>query len=146
MVEFFLILRAVGPVSAGVFWRLLIGSIVMLAFGYAGETAIIPAWPGFIGGCAGWFFILFEIHGGQASKIKSSADTPRSVQRAYNTMRSIVTIGWAVYPAGYFIGLIGHGCDATANGIYNVADFVNKIGFVLSIWAAAMDELEAYGY
>ena len=34
MIEFYLILSAVTKVPAGVFWRLLIGSIAMLGFGY----------------------------------------------------------------------------------------------------------------
>merc|ERR1711959_350907 len=39
MIEFSLILRAVKPdISAGMFWRLLVGTVVMLAFGYAGEA------------------------------------------------------------------------------------------------------------
>merc|ERR1719199_2040916 len=39
MVEFYLILSAVKPdLSANMFWRLLVGTVVMLAFGYAGES------------------------------------------------------------------------------------------------------------
>jgi len=146
MVEFFLILRSVGPVNAGVFWRLLIGTVVMLAFGYCGETFALPAWPAFAGGMAGWGYILNEIFNGEAAKIKTGDDTPKSVQRAFNTMRGIVTIGWAIYPAGYFFGyLLGAVSNSWSNGIYNIADFVNKIGFVLAIWAAAIDEVEKYG-
>ena len=49
MIEFNLILKAAGkPVSAGMFWRLLLGTVAMLAFGYAGETSLLPAWPAFI--------------------------------------------------------------------------------------------------
>ena len=129
MIEFFLILRSVGPVSSGVFWRLLVGTVVMLAFGYAGEAFLLPAWPAFILGMCGWGYILNEIFNGEASQLKAAADTPKSVQRAFNTMRSIVTIGWAIYPAGYFFGyLLGGVSDTATNGIYNIADFVNKIG------------------
>merc|ERR1712019_331429 len=67
MIEFNLILKAAGkPVGAGMFWRLLVGTVVMLAFGYAGETGVLPAWPAFIGGILGWSFILFEIFAGEA--------------------------------------------------------------------------------
>merc|ERR1711884_467507 len=49
MIEFYLILRAVKPdISAGMFWRLLVGTVLMLVFGYCGESGIILAWPGFI--------------------------------------------------------------------------------------------------
>merc|ERR1712023_478354 len=39
MIEFNLILKAAkAPISPGGFWRLLIGTVLMLAFGYAGES------------------------------------------------------------------------------------------------------------
>merc|ERR1712061_938518 len=54
MIEFNLILKAAGkPVSAGMFWRLLVGTVAMLAFGYMGENHILPAWPAFAAGF-GW--------------------------------------------------------------------------------------------
>merc|ERR1711982_160563 len=65
MIEFNLILKAAGkPVSGAMFWKLLDGTVAMLAFGYMGETSIPPAWPGFGCGMAGWAFILFEIFAG----------------------------------------------------------------------------------
>ena len=36
------------PVSAGMFWRLLLGTIAMLAFGYAGDTGVLEAGIGLI--------------------------------------------------------------------------------------------------
>merc|ERR1712232_967194 len=49
-----------------------------------------------------------------------------------NVMRFIVSIGWSIYPLGYFFGyLLGAVDDAPLNLIYNVADFVNKIWFCL---------------
>merc|ERR1719455_47523 len=67
MIEFNLILAAAGkPTTAAGFWKLLIGTVVMLAFGYMGEEAILPAWPAFAVGMAGWAFILFEIFAGEA--------------------------------------------------------------------------------
>jgi len=61
-----------------------------------------------------------------------------SVQTAFNTMRSIVTIGWSIYPLGYFFGFLTGAVDASLlNIIYNIADLVNKIAFVLAIWASA---------
>merc|ERR1711943_23236 len=45
MIEFYLILSAVQPnIGVGMFWRLLIGTVVMLAFGYVGEAGIINPW------------------------------------------------------------------------------------------------------
>ena len=43
MIEFYLILAAVRKVPGGIFWRLLIGSLVMLIGGYLGEAGYINA-------------------------------------------------------------------------------------------------------
>merc|ERR1712118_178656 len=52
MIEFNLILKATGKdTSAAMFWKLLIGTVVMLLAGYLGEVGAVPAWPGFIVGC-----------------------------------------------------------------------------------------------
>ena len=143
MVEFYLILAACTAVAGGVFWRLLVGTLVMVIGGYLGETAMINPWAGFIIGMAGWLYILYEIFAGEASKI-SAESAPASVQTAFNTMKWIVTIGWAIYPIGYVMGYMMGSADANSlNLIYNVADVINKIGFCLAIWAAASTESEA---
>merc|ERR1712230_130361 len=67
MIEFNLILRAAGKeTSPAMFWKLLIGTVIMLSFGYSGEIGAMPAWPAFAGGLCGWGFILFEIFAGEA--------------------------------------------------------------------------------
>lgn len=143
MIEFYLILAACTAVAGGVFWRLFLGSLVMLIGGYLGEAGFINATVGFVIGMAGWIFILYEIFAGEASKI-NAAEAPDSVKSAYNTMKWIVTIGWAIYPIGYFMGYMAGGADANSlNMIYNIADVLNKIGFCLAIWAAATAESDA---
>ena len=140
MVEFYFILAAVTAVSAGIFWRLLIGSLVMLVAGYMGEAGLINAWAGFIVGMLGWAYILYEIFAGEAGRV-SAEKAPAAVQSAFGTMRLIVTIGWAIYPLGYFLGYLNGAADAiTLNVIYNVADVINKIAFVGIIWAAVNAE------
>ena len=145
MIEFYLILSAIAKVPGGVFWRLMIGTLVMLIGGYLGEAQYIGVWPGFIIGMAGWLFILYEIFAGQAGKINAQS-APPSVQSAFSTMRWIVTIGWAIYPLGYFFGyLTGSSPENSANAlniIYNAADVLNKIAFGLVIWTVAVSESE----
>merc|ERR1719384_2443995 len=54
MGEFYLILSAVQPdLSVGMFWRLLLGTVGMLAFGYAGESGLMNPWAGFALGMSG---------------------------------------------------------------------------------------------
>jgi hypothetical protein len=40
------------------FKKLLIGSLVMLVFGYMGEAGIMAAWPAFIVGCLAWVYMI----------------------------------------------------------------------------------------
>ena len=145
MIEFYLILAAITKVQGGIFWRLIGGTLVMLIGGYLGEARYLAVWPAFIIGMAGWAFILYEIFLGQAGKI-SAANAPPAVQSAFNTMRLIVTFGWAIYPIGYFFGyLTGSGPAESANAlniIYNAADVLNKIAFGLIIWSVAVSESE----
>ena len=138
MVEFYLILAAVRKVDGGIFWRLLIGSLVMLIGGYLGEAGYINEMLGFIIGIAGCIYILYEIFSGEAGKVAARSGN-KALVTAFSAMRMIVTIGWAIYPLGYVFGYLTGGVDANSlNVIYNLADFVNKIAFGLVIWAAAV--------
>jgi len=137
MVEFYLILAAVGKANSGMFWRLLIGSLVMLIGGYLGEAGYINATLGFIIGMAGWVYILYEVFSGEAGKAAAKSGN-KALVTAFGAMRMIVTVGWAIYPLGYVFGYLTGGVDADSlNVVYNLADFINKIAFGLVIWAAA---------
>ena len=138
MIEFYLILSAVRKVSSNMFWRLLFGSLVMLIGGYLGEIEAIPRSLGFVIGMAGWIYILYEIFSGEAGRTAAKSGNKPFVT-AFNALRMIVTVGWAIYPLGYIFGYLTGGVDANAlNVIYNLADFINKIAFGLIIWAAAV--------
>ena len=145
MIEFNLILKAAGkPTSAAMFWKLLVGTVMMLSFGYLGEIGALLAWPAFAGGMLGWFFILFEIFNGEAGGTASGCSP--AVASSFSTMRLIVTVGWSIYPLGYLFGyLLGAVDQVFLNVIYNIADFVNKIAFVLACWSAAKSDSEGKG-
>ena len=137
IIEFFLILSAIAVVSTTLFWRLLIASVVMLVAGYLGEVEQGGMlWPMFIVGLLAWIYIIYEIFAGEASKINENSGTVAS-KKAFHALRLIVTVGWAIYPLGYFLGYNGSADANTLNIIYNLADFVNKIAFGVVIWAAA---------
>ena len=142
-VEFYLILAAITVVSATLFWKLMIASLVMLMFGLLGELGFQPWIFGLIG-LAAWFYILYEIFAGEASKVNAASGNAAS-QKAYNALKWIVSIGWAIYPIGYFFGVGESGSDATLNIIYNLADFVNKIAFGVVIWSAATSDSATEG-
>ncbi len=142
MVEFYLIMSAVGKVPGRVFWNLLIGTTLMLLLGYAGETGMMDVGVAFALSMAAWFYVIWYIIKGEASQVNASLANA-NVQKAYKTMTLLVTVGWAIYPLGYFLGYLGGGADAgTMNIIYNLADFWNKIGFGIVIWSAAVADSE----
>merc|ERR1712046_181043 len=126
------------------FWRLLIGTVIMLTIGYLGEVSAVTAMGGFIVGLCGWFFILFEIFAGEAGKV--SGDVSEAVKSSFSTMRIIVSLGWSIYPLGYFLGyLTGVADQTTLNVVYNIADLLNKICFVLACWSCAKEDSEKNG-
>ena len=138
MIVFYLILGAVRKVSSGIFWRLLIGSLVMVIGGYLGEAEIWPKMFGFVIWIVGWVYVLYEIFSGEAGRSAAKSGNNFFV-KAFSTLRMIVTIGWAVYPLGYVFGTVTGGIDSNSlNVIYNLVDFINKIAFGLVIWVAAV--------
>ena len=116
------------------------GTLVMLIAGFLGENGSINVTVGFIVGMAGWIYILYEVFAGEAAQANASSNS-KAQQSAYNAMKWIVSIGWSIYPIGYFLGYLAGGTDENAlNAIYNLADIINKIAFGLVIWAAAKSE------
>lgn len=136
VVEFYLILAAIGVASAMLFWRLLGASIIMLAFGFFGESGAMDAWIAWVIGMVAWIYIIYEIWMGDAKK--AAGEASEGVQFAFTWMTYILTFGWAIYPLGYVLGM-----DADADGqnmlniVYNIADVVNKTAFGLMVWYAA---------
>ena len=137
IIEFYLIVAAVTAVSAGIFWRLLIASIVMLVGGYLGETGLWAPSVGFAVGMIAWVYIIYEIFLGETAAANAASGNAAS-QSAFNTIKWIVTVGWAIYPVGYALGYFAGGVNNEAlNIVYNLADLINKTAFGLAIWAAA---------
>ena len=140
IIEFYLIVAAVTAVSAGIFWRLLIASIVMLVGWYLGETGLWAPSVGFAVGMIAWIYIIYEIFLGETAAANSASGNAAS-QSAFNTIKWIVTVGWAIYPVGYALGYFAGGVNNEAlNIIYNLADLINKTAFGLAIWAAAKSD------
>ena len=141
IIEFYLILRVCTNVGSGLFWKLLGASLVMLIAGFLGEIGSAPAWPAFIVGMAAWLYIIWEVFSGEAGKLNASSGNA-AAQSAFSTIRLIVTVGWAIYPLGYILGVGSNPDMANANLIYNLADFINKIAFGLAIYVAAVSDAE----
>ena len=130
IVEFYLVLSVDQDVPPSMLVNMLLASLIMITFGFLGETGRIPKSVGFTVGMAAWGFIVYEIFLGTGAKFEEKSKNP-SVKLAYNTMKWIVTVGWSIYPLGYFLK------DSQMNVVYNLGDFVNKIAFTSIIWYAA---------
>merc|ERR1712178_322063 len=112
MIEFNLILKAAGKATTpGMFWRLLVGTCMMLSFGYMGEIKVMPPWPAFGMGLCGWAFILFEIFAGEAGGTATRCSA--AVATSFANMRIIVSLGWSIYPLGYLFGYLLGAVDQT---------------------------------
>ena len=138
--EFYLILAAVGAATAMLFWRLFGASLVMLIAGFLGEAEKAPEMPMLIIGCLAWFYIIYEIWAGDAKK--GADTTSEGTQFAFKAMALILTVGWAIYPIGYYLGMDDGGSN-NLNILYNIADVVNKTAFGLMVWYAATMDTKA---
>ena len=141
IIEFYLILKVCTNVGAGLFWKLLSASVLMLVFGFVGETGGADANLMGVLGVIAWAYIIYEVFMGEAGKLNAASGNA-AAQSAFNSIRWIVTIGWAIYPIGYWVGVGTNADMASANLIYNYADFINKIAFGLAIYVAAVSDSE----
>ena len=73
IIEFYLILRVCTNVGSGLFWKLLVASLVMLIAGFLGEIGSAPAWPAFIVGMIAWLYIIYEVFSGEAGQLNASS-------------------------------------------------------------------------
>jgi len=134
--EFYCVLKATTRCSESVFWRLLVASIVMLMGGYVGEVGLVASTPAFVVGMLGWLYILFEIFTGECANLSAKSGNAAGI-RAFNTLRFLVAVGWAIYPIGYLCRGMSY---EAVNITYNIADLINKGFFGLAIWAAAKED------
>jgi sensory rhodopsin len=143
-VEFYLLLKVAGATTKHL-RDLIVLSLIMLITGYVGEAGMGNAalW-GLFSGLA-YFAIVYMIKYGELAKLAKSAGG--SVEKAHNTLFWFVFVGWAIYPLGYMIGTAEGSWYAfmgdvglDMNVVYNIGDAINKIGFGLVVYAAAVKE------
>lgn len=124
----------------GLFWRLLVVSVLMVLTRYMGESGLMHPTLGFLLGLVGWLYILGEVFFGALSDINDNSNN-ESVQRGFFWLRLILTIGWAVYPLVYFIARFGGGVDGPKlSVVYNLADIINQIAFGFAVLTVAIKD------
>jgi sensory rhodopsin len=133
----------------GLLLIMIAADVAMIVFGYFGERYSnvvgkdFEAWTLFGMGCLAWLLLLYITYGllGDAAR-----DKVAPVRKAFEKMRMFITIGWAIYPIGFMIGLLS---DADAAKmirelVYNFADLVNKVGLgLIAVLAAKQITREA---
>lgn len=143
-VEFYLILKVAGA-KTDLLWKMIFASVVMLVTGYLGETLFSDqaALWGAISGAA-YFYIVYEIWFGNASKLAAAAGG--NVLASHKILCWFVLVGWAIYPLGYMLGTQGWYTSILGTGgvdvAYNIADAINKIGFGLVVYSLATKQSE----
>ncbi len=148
-VEFYLITKKAGG-KAGLLWKLIFASVVMLVTGYIGEAIYgkeTQSWIwGLISGIA-YFYIVYLVWFGEVATLANTAGP--AVQKAVRTLGWFVLVGWAIYPIGYIAGTEGgfFGMKMfqglSMDIVYNIGDAINKIGFGLVIYALAQSDKTA---
>ncbi len=123
------------------------GALIMIGFGYAGESGLIDGMLGLILGGVGWAMIVVATgtpwssgKGVDNDKIK-----PELIWSA-NALRWFIVVGWVIYPIGYLfspgVDILSGNQEAMAVA-YNIADIINKIGFGVVAWMGAKKATEA---
>ncbi|MEC9342253.1 MAG: bacteriorhodopsin [Pseudomonadota bacterium] len=127
----------VGKLGPGLFWRLVVVSVLMVFVRYLGEAQYMHATLAFLIGLVFWLYILGELFFGRMDEvIRGSLNEP--VQRGYFWLRLIVTVGWAIYPLGNFITSFGGYVDDGALSVaYNNADILNRMAFGIEVQSPA---------
>lgn len=138
-VEFYLLIKPYGG-KVSTMWKLIGYSVLMLVAGYLGEgldkdNTIL--WG--IISTLGYIGIVYEATMGDVKKVADSSTNPE-VGKAVRLLRNFVIVGWAIYPIGYMCmeGNLLASTGWNLDLLYNIADAVNKIGFGLVVYSAAI--------
>lgn len=130
--------RQAGKQTIGLFWRLVVVTVLMVFVRYLGEAEYMHATLSFLIGLVFWLYILGELFFGRMDEAVS-ASLSMPVKRGYFWLRLIVTVGWAIYPLGNFITSFGGYVDTGALSVaYNLADILNRMAFGAAVLAAAV--------
>lgn len=135
--------RTAGKLGPGLFWRLVVVSVLMVFVRYLGEAQYMHPTLAFLIGLVFWLYILGELYFGRMDDAVR-ASTGDGLRRGYFWLRLIVTVGWAIYPLGNFLtAFAGMVDDGSLSVAYNLADILNRMAFgvaVLSVGVIVSEE------
>ncbi|MBH34326.1 MAG: hypothetical protein CMB74_02620 [Euryarchaeota archaeon] len=124
------------------------GALIMIGFGYLGESGAIPGMAGLVLGGVGWAMIIVATGTPWSSgKGVDNSKIAPELMWSTNALRWFICVGWVIYPIGYLFNPTAGVSDAVSAEImavlYNIADMVNKIGFGVVAWMGAKKATEA---
>ena len=124
------------------------GALIMIGFGYLGESGAIDGMLGLILGGVGWAMIIVAT--GTPWSSGKGVDNDKiapELMWSTNALRWFIVVGWVIYPIGYLFNPTAGISDAVSAEImavlYNIADVINKIGFGIVAWMGAKKATEA---
>ena len=124
------------------------GALIMIGFGYLGESGAIDGMLGLILGGVGWAMIIVATGTPWSSGkgVDNSKIAPELLWST-NALRWFICVGWVIYPIGYLFNPTAGVSDAVSAEVmavlYNIADMINKIGFGVVAWMGAKKATEA---
>ena len=124
------------------------GALIMIGFGYLGESGAIDGMLGLILGGVGWAMIIVATGTPWSSGkgVDNSKIAPELLWST-NALRYFIVVGWIIYPLGYLFNPtagVSTAVDIEVMAVlYNIADMINKIGFGVVAWMGAKKATEA---
>ncbi len=124
------------------------GALIMIGFGYLGESGVIDGMLGLILGGVGWAMIIVATGTPWSSgKGVDNSKIAPELMWSTNALRWFIVVGWIIYPIGYLFnpeaGVLDTVSAEVMAVLYNIADMINKIGFGVVAWMGAKKATEA---
>ena len=124
------------------------GALIMIGFGYLGESGVIDGMLGLILGGVGWAMIIVATGTPWSSgKGVDNSKIAPELMWSTNALRYFIVVGWIIYPIGYLFnpeaGVLDTVSAEVMAVLYNIADMINKIGFGVVAWMGAKKATEA---
>lgn len=131
--------RTVGVVPVGIFWRMLVATLLMVLARFLSDGGYFGSTLGVLISIAFWLYILGEMYFGHITDNIAKASRP--LQSGYFWIRLIMTIGWAIYPILHFVDVvIGAGHGSAVMTLYTLADILNLITISMIVVTVAGKE------
>jgi sensory rhodopsin len=131
-----------GEEAGAIALLVIVADVMMILFGFAGETSINSAkgatatgWAMFGVGCLAWMFIIFVLYSA-VSNVSAKKLAP--IRNGLARLKLFIVFGWLIYPLGFLLTLISNSPEMRVSRelVYNIADLFNKVGFgMVAIYA-----------